>query len=186
MISTSGLAKSPGVLVEGIHLPLTIETMNRKVTVQLQSHALRFQFGQKLYIGSIYSSTPVKGEKMMRDHEGPLVMQLHVLADEVEDYNVVKTWFESFIVNNNDIALEIHSKDIQSFKESISRDFKAGDIISIQYEEPYAMNLYINQELQGNWKSHEFFNMMLNVWIGPHPPSREFKRAILNFPMTES
>lgn len=171
------------VSFESLEIPLETTSHIDQHSMQLMGYALRVNHGEKMYVGAIYTSQKLKDVKSMIQKEIPMRMRLYILSNKIDPHTSENTWSEELYVNNSETDHEKFANQILSFKKQIKRSFKSGDIIDIEFTPESGMGLYINDTQKSTWPKKDMFNMALKTWIGPHPPTREFKRAILNFPV---
>lgn len=176
-------ANTDVVSFESIEIPLETTSHVDKHPMQLMGYALRRYHGEKMYVGAIYTAQKLKDVKSMIQKEIPMRMRLYILSQKIEPHISENTWSEELYVNNSEAENEKFANQILSFKNQVKRTFKNGDIIDIEFTPESGMGLYINDDQKSTWPNKDLFNMTLKTWIGPHPPTREFKRAIMNFPV---
>ncbi len=170
--------------VLGVDLPYQMTMVQSKEVLTLNGHAVVNLWGTKAYLGALYTPYNEKRAEMLLANDDPLAMMFYFVRDDITPQMLSKSLTESILVNNggwDDKKLD--KARIMELKDAIDRTFNAGDTLGFYYSPDNGVFMMVNGEVHRHWPhAKSFFNMLLRTWIGPYPPSRGFKRAILNFP----
>lgn len=170
--------------VLGVSLPYQLKLEQTNEMLNLNGHSAVNVWGSKAFVAALYTSQNEKKAEMLLVNDEPVAMMFYFVRDDITPQMLSKYLTESILVNNggwNDKKLD--KAKVMELKQAIDRTFNAGDTLGFYYSPQNGVLMIVNGEVHRNW-SHgkSFFNMLLRTWIGPYPPTRGFKRAILNFP----
>lgn len=167
-----------------LDIPLTMMASDGQTPLTMVGWAHREYFGTKAYLGVLYSQKVTSDVDILMEESTAICMRFYVLSS-MDPQAIQNIWLESVSVNNSDVTLSRYTPMVVQFREVLSQSFRQGDVIDIEYSPTLAMTFKHNDALLSDWTDRVFFNMTLSTWIGDHPPSRDFKRAILNFPVSK-
>lgn len=134
------------------------------------------------YKAALYVTQKSDNPKLILLTDAPTVMQFTFLQDDLSPEKMVQMFTEAMSVNNPN--LDHNPYDLKRFKTFLSQfkqNLNAGDVLMLQYEpKDQTLIMLINNQEKIQWKQAKgFFNALLKMWIGEHPPTREFKQGIL-------
>ena len=89
-----------------------------------------------------------------------------------------KLLVQSAAINNSSASLSRNAGNLTAFTQQIKGRFSRGDHLIIE-ERDEGITCLLNGAELGEISSNELFDILLNVWVGPVPPSREFKESLL-------
>lgn len=168
----------------GVSLPNQIRLVKTEENVYLNGYAVAKIGGQASYVGALYTPYLEKRAEMLSVNDEPVVMVFYFIRDDITADIISKIFTEYILVNNGGWDnKKLDKKRILELQEVLNQTFNAGDILAFHYSPKNGVMMIVNSEIKHHWPhAKSFFNMLLRMWVGPYPPSRGFKRAILNFP----
>ncbi|MGD9591559.1 MAG: chalcone isomerase family protein [Candidatus Berkiella sp.] len=170
--------------VLGVSLPYQLTLAQTNEQLSLNGHSIATLWGTQAYVAALYTTHNEKRSEMLLVNDDPLAMVYYFVRDDISAKMLSKALIESILVNNggwDDKKLD--KTRMMELKDAIDRTFNAGDTLGFYYSPNNGVLMMINGEVYRHWPhAKSFFNMLLRTWVGPYPPSRGFKRAILNFP----
>lgn len=166
------------VLIHNVEAPRRMRIHEQ--TLQLQGAAYHTKLVFELYAAAFYCTTKVtlpqealnlKEYKRMwfrftLDFSSPKIKQL--LRKGIEKNNSKEILFQN-------------KKWIDNFVDLFDKDISNGDIMAIDYIPGKGTELSINGKVKGSIPDEQFYKIVLNMWMGEHPPTRQFQRALLSF-----
>jgi hypothetical protein len=105
-------------------------------------------------------------------------MIMHFLYKEVGADALVEAWNEGFSNNGSAEQLAALKNEITSFNALFS-GVKSGDRIVLDYDETTGTRVIIRGQLQGAIAGKAFNDLLLLVWLGDKPVTKELRTALL-------
>lgn len=170
----------------GVKLPDKIVLQDSKESVILNGYAVNTMWGEEIYVAALYTPKIEKKAQMLLLNDQPMAMMFYFVQDDLTPEMLIQAITESIMVNNyENRTKQFDQTRLLELQNQWLMTINAGDILSFQYTpQNGTVSMLLNGQLQYQWThAKTFFNMLLKTWIGPHPPTREFKRAILDFPV---
>lgn len=188
LLTTAVKAVESYVEILGVQLPHSVILDKTKEKVFLNGHAVMTMWGGEAYVGALYTPQVEKRAEMLLLNDEPLAMLFYFVQDDITPEMISKLFTETIIVNNGGWDnIKIDKTRILELKEALQRKLNAGDELAFYYSPQNGILMELNGDIIAHWPhAKSFFNMILRIWIGPYPPTRAFKRAILNFPINKS
>jgi hypothetical protein len=184
MFCQSLLAQESFMTILGVPIPNQYVLKESGETLNLNGHAVRKYQGQEMYVAALYTDHIEKKPEMLLINDDPMAMVFFFVQDDVSDREIREIFVEHIVINNKDHGIFVDKNRLLELTKAIDQTLHAGDILIFQYSPKTGLTLLINDQVKYQWPhAKTFFNMILRMWIGPFPPSRSFKRAILNFPV---
>lgn len=179
-------AKESYIELLGVSLPNQMILENTKEKVILNGYAVCNRWGKEIYVGALYTNAIEKRAEMLLLNDNPMAMVFFFVEDDITLQMLMDAFSESIAINNNDSqSKEVDKKRLLELREHLIDTLNAGDVLAFQYSPKYGVTMLVNNKVRYHWPyAKNFFNMLLRMWVGPYPVSRNFKRAILNFPMS--
>lgn len=165
----------------GVLIPKQIQLNQARETVDLQGYSAKLINGEPFYVGAFFTSKPEKQASMLLLSDNSMAMICYIVQDDVNPDIIRRIFTEDILVNNPGWDSEALNKsrlaELQSFFQNT---YNAGDILGFEYSSSGELVFTINGTVLKSWPNgRTLFNALLRTWIGPYPPSREFKEAIL-------
>lgn len=140
------------------------------------------QLRKEYYIAALYLETFSQDSGSIMNYSGMKRMELRIAIEEWSPRRFAQQWNQAILINNEQEALETYSDQILAFTNIPHEALVQGDRITIDLHPDDGTTVYINGNKVFNTSSSDFFDVLLNTWIGSRPPSSDFKRDILTLP----
>ena len=89
-------------------------------------------------------------------------------------------WQNNIAINNDDLSPNPQLQQaLMEFTRFPRQELKSGDELIVDYQPGGNSRVLLNGDLVLEVPGTDFFNYMVNTWIGKLPPTREFKQQIL-------
>ncbi|MGI9285822.1 MAG: TonB family protein [Pseudomonadales bacterium] len=156
--------------------------------LSLNGLAVHAQLRNDVYMGAVYTEVGSSNEQMLLESDQNKRMELRVLAKRWSARGFSEHWNQALIINNSEQDLAKFAREIRQFTSAIRGKLIPGDKISIDYSVKQHTRLSVDgvQLLSVSNDPLQFFQLLLRCWVGPRPPSSEFKYNILNLPTGEN
>lgn len=179
------MAKESYIELLGVSLPNQMILENTKEKVILNGYAVCKRWGKEVYVGALYTNAIEKRAEMLLLNDNPMAMVFFFVEDDITHQMLMEAFMEGIMINNDETDNKAaNKKRLMELQESLLDTLNAGDILAFQYSPQYGVTMLVNGKIRRHWPyAKNFFNMLLKMWVGPYPVSRNFKRAILNFPI---
>ncbi|NNL56758.1 MAG: hypothetical protein HKO71_03325, partial [Pseudomonadales bacterium] len=140
--------------------------------LQLQGSAVYSQLQRDYFIAEVY------GNDSMANTSSTQLMQVTVLTGEWSKRSFYQYWAQAVAINNDAATVAALDSDLEAFKSIIKGSLKEGDqlVISRRGLAKTVVSLNTIELLQTS--SDKLFVGLLQSWIGPRPPSSQFKAEI--------
>jgi periplasmic protein TonB len=142
-----------------------------------------WQLRQEVYIGALYLPSQPKTPEDILAMSGPRRMELRVTAEKFSPRQWSEMWNQQLIINNSGKdELQGLTDEVISFTSLLKDSLTNGDDVTIDYTPKVGVEIALNGTTLYRTRQERFFNVLLKAWIGPRPPSSEFKRNIVTLP----
>lgn len=150
--------------------------------IPLNGLASFVQLRKEYYIGGLYlESLSQEDSGAIFSFSGRKRMEMRITIDKWSPRRFAQQWNQAILINNDQELQAKYADEILKFGDMMKDDLVAGDRITIDMDSNGTI-VYINSNRMFGVKDKEFFDVLLNTWIGPRPPSSEFKNNILTLP----
>lgn len=173
----SMIASAHAIEVAGVNVPEQATNANGD-TLQLNGAGVRRRFLIKVYVGALYLPTRTQSVETVLQHDGPVVMQLHILHSEVPEERLVKAWTEGFEDNLNGKERSALAARVHKFN-SLFRTVRAGETITLDYQPDSGTTVRIDDVTRGVIEGADFARAWLKIWLGRDPADEDLKQALL-------
>ena len=140
------------------------------------------QLRKEYYIGGLYLGGPAHDAAAISNMPGKKRMELRITADRWPPLRFAQQWNQLILINNDGGLLNANVEDVLAFTGLPKSDLMEGDQLVIEFEPDAGTSVSLNGTTVVHTASPALFTMLLNTWIGPRPPSSEFKRDMLSLP----
>ena len=163
-----------------IALLLFATALTAKAAPLLNGLALEQQFNKDRYIAAVYSEKLSDDAGTLLDNNIPRSLQVRIVADRLSARRFRNQWMEGIAINNPGSVLTGQADNMVTFANLFRGHLVAGDRLRIDYSAASgATSVSLNDILLGEVEDRAFFNTLLRAWIGPVPPSTEFRDQLL-------
>jgi hypothetical protein len=151
------------------------------VTLLLNGSGTRVKIAFKAYDLALYTQKTVKNAEALLALPGPKRLSFVALRDmSITDLGVA--FLKGIKTNATPEQTQAHLASITRMIDIFSAQSKldAGDTFSIDYVPDRGTTFYLKGKTQGAAVGDaEFFNMILNIWMGRSPVDQQLKDALL-------
>jgi len=176
-----GLMASPLLVqakteVAGVRVDESCKAEN--LPVKLNGAGIRSKFFFKIYVGVLCVEQPGHHASALLSAPGAKRMQMNILYKKVDAEKITEGWTEGFRANLDDAAFERVKARLAQFN-ALFPTLRAGDVVDMDYRPGQGTELSINGKSLGVIEGEDFFNALLQVWIGKHPADDSLKKGLL-------
>lgn len=160
--------------LEGVNMPDSAQVNGK--TLVLNGMGLRKKFIVKVYVAGLYLPSKEKSaDKILSsDTERKLVMEF---VREVEKDKICNAWKEGLKNNSPGSAAALGPKFDTLCK--YMADMEKGSKNIYTYVPGKGTQVSVNGAEKGTIEGKDFADALFACWIGPKPPSEEFKKGLL-------
>ena len=137
---------------------------------------------KEYFIAALYLETFSQDSGSIMNYSGMKRMEMRIVIDEWSPRRFAQHWNQAILINNEEEAQKKHSDQILAFIDIPQEALITGDRLTIDLHPTAGTTIYLNGNKVFNTPNIEFFDVLLNTWIGSRPPSSDFKRDILTLP----
>ncbi len=135
------------------------------------------ELGREVFLGALYSAAPASADTIASVDQA-LVMEVRAL-DRITKRRWVNMWMQGIAINNRQEIFEAEAGNLVSLFDAFKGGLKKGDIFTLNYSPESGTSVLLDEVELMAGQSQDFFQLFLQAWIGPVPPSSEFKSGIL-------
>lgn len=135
-------------------------------------------FGKERYIAALYLDQPTTDATTALGVNTNAVMEYKIVSDRISARSMSRLWIEAVSINAKPDDLEFYANDLVALTSMIKGRLIPGDILRITNTET-GIAVEINGMPLGTVESRGLFQLLMQTWIGPVPPSTHFKEQIL-------
>ncbi|GAA3949173.1 TonB family protein [Allohahella marinimesophila] len=180
VFSLSQFLQTLSLLIAGFTLMLSMQARAASLEgLQLNGIATYEQLGKPYYIVALYTDTPVSSGSDLVDGDGRAVAVMKIVSGNWTSIGFSQIWTRDVSINNE---LSGQSPDIDALLKFFSlakEPLEVGDTIEVAYLPGRGTRIELNSETVLTTPNKALFNYIVNVWVGPSAPSRDFKAAML-------
>lgn len=153
---------------------------NASAALDINGMAIHTELGKDQYIAALYL------EELSQDVRGVLLsdqrkrMEIKVVTKRLLSRKFKRQWIEGIAINAGNNELKKHAQNLADFNNMLKVKLVQNDTLTIERTFRRGVEVSINRVLLGSIQDKTFFDLLLRTWIGPVPPSTEFKRALLS------
>ncbi len=155
-----------------------IASLSDGSTLQLNGVGEAKQLGSALYLGGLYLTQPTNDKAIISDNSLSRRMSFR-FNSRISSRAWKRLWIEYISINTAKDELLPFTTDVQTFVGLFQGAIKVGDQLTIDFIPDQGTIVIINGVNLGTIEKVEFFNLILNTWIGPRPLNEDFQLAIL-------
>jgi hypothetical protein len=158
----------------GVEVPDTATVANTPLV--LNGVGLRSKFFIKIYVGGLYIPQKSSDPAAIMAGTGPDRVLMHMIYAVSKD-QFADAWHDDFKNNNPDSYAALHDQ-IEQFIAWFS-DSKKDDVITMDYAPGTGTQVSWDGNLLGTIPGEAFHKALLNVYMGPNPPTSSLKEGML-------
>ena len=145
-------------------------------TLVLNGMGLRTKFFFKIYVGALYLPQKAGTAAAVMSENGPDRILMHMIY-AVSKSQFADAWHAGFKDNNPQMSDAVKA-GMEQFIACFGNS-KKGDVITLDYVPGQGTQVSWNGAFCGNIPGEDFHKALLNVFLGPKPPTRELKNGLL-------
>ncbi|MEX2962646.1 TonB family protein [Microbulbifer sp. TYP-18] len=146
----------------------------------LNGLALEQQFNKDRYIVAVYSDVPANTTSLLLDNNTNRRIEVRIVADSLSSRSLRNQWVESIAINNPGDTLSNQAENMVAFANLLKGRLYQGDQLSVDFSgESGVTTIALDGVALRSIDSRNFFNTLLRAWVGPVPPSTDFREALL-------
>lgn len=136
------------------------------------------EFGKEVFLGALYLEKRTGNVDRILAARGEKKLELR-FVDDMSRRRWVNLWMQSIAINNSNADLKRHGKNLSrvfaAFREGPGRT----DVVAIIQRRNGRTDFELNGLSLESVSAAGFFNLFSRAWVGPVPPSTQFKNALL-------
>ncbi|MDB6096279.1 MAG: hypothetical protein JWM09_557 [Francisellaceae bacterium] len=164
----------------GVFIKETVKLSDNQSILKVQGAAIRTKFVFNIYVGAFYAVNKINSVKEALNDKGPKRMLFYILHDKIDKQTYQDAWREGIEANNSENILMTNNNKIDQFINYFDQDLNKGDTLMIDFIPKLGTKVFVNNKLKGLIPGDEFYNIVLNTWMGKKPPSSTFQKEILS------
>ncbi|WP_444945720.1 TonB family protein [Microbulbifer sp. VTAC004] len=154
--------------------------VSAKAAPLLNGLALEKQFNKELYIAAIYSENLSGDSAGLLNSELPRRLEVRVLASSLPARRFRNQWMEGIAINNRSDTLSSQAETMVTFANLFKGRFLRGDQLTIDFAADTGITtVALNGITLGEINDPDFFDTLMRAWVGPVPPSTDFRDGLL-------
>ena len=165
-------------LIMGFFIASLTSSVRASDQLILNGTAIHTSLQQDYYYAALFSESPSEDPQTLLWQDNQR-MEITILVDEWSKRRFTQHLGQAIAINNTPDDQEHHAKDIATFNTLFKDYLIRGDRIVIDKDIDKGTKISINGITLMETKSHGFFTLFLNTWLGARPPSSIFKASIL-------
>jgi len=162
------------VEVGGTTLPDAIEVAGHPLPLNGAAVLTRLVF--KVYAAALYLPAPAHSVEEALKPDAPRAFVMHFLR-EVSREKLVAAMQQGFETNAGQEAARA-STEIARLLEVV-KSMKSGDRLTFTYDPESGSTVTMTDGTVARFPGRDFADAFLLLWLGPHPPRQDMKRALL-------
>ncbi len=115
----------------------------------------------------------------IHSNNGVRRLEFKFMIDNLSPRRFSRILIQSAAINNPSGVFEKNSAALFRLFEQFRDDFQYGDHLVIEANQLGELKTTLNSVELGRVNSYDLFNILLNVWVGDIPPTRQFKNLML-------
>ena len=146
----------------------------------LNGVALEQQFNKDRFIAAVYSDTLTDNAGILLDNSTGRRLEVRIVAGSLSARRFRNQWMEGIAINNPGDTLRRRADDMVAFANLLKGRFQTGDRLTVDFSAVTGTSsVALNGTVLGEIENRDFFNTLLRAWIGPVPPSSDFRDSLL-------
>jgi TonB family protein len=143
------------------------------------------QLRKEYYIGALFLESPNRDPGGVIAMPGRKRLALHITADRWPPLRFAQQWNQAILINSDSGTLNANVMDVLTFTSLPKDDLVDGDRLYIDLEPDGGTVVSLNGTVMMRTTSDALFRLVANSWIGPRPPSSDFKKDLLTLTATD-
>ena len=162
--------------IAGVDVPQSVTIENKALV--LNGAGIRKKLFIKVYVGSLYLTAKQTAVGKILADPGAKSIVMNFLYKEVSTKKLVDGWNKGFADNSSAKEIKALQKRINQFNSLFTTVYK-GDKIRLDYLPGKGTQVRINSTLKGSVQGEDFYQALLEIWLGAKPADANLKDAML-------
>jgi TonB family protein len=137
------------------------------------------QLRKEYYIGALFLESTSHDPGGVIAMPGRKRLALHITADRWPPLRFAQQWNQAILINSDSGTLNANVMDVLTFTSLPKDDLIDGDRLYIDLGADGGTVVSLNGTVMMRTTSDALFRLVANSWIGPRPPSSDFKNDLL-------
>lgn len=178
LVSLTLVSPAMAAKVGGVTLEDSVSINN--VTLELNGAGLRKKLFIKLYVGSLYTESSLKGSdgRSIMQADQPMFIQLNILSDLLTRDKLVKALKDGFNKSTGGNTAPIQD-GINTMIDAMSQPVLPGEVYQILYRPSAGTIIIAGDELLATIPGLPFKQALFGIWISDAPAQKSLKKAML-------
>ncbi|PLX96622.1 MAG: hypothetical protein C0622_14545 [Desulfuromonas sp.] len=151
------------------------ETLSGEV-LHLNGYGLRTKFFIKVYLGSLYTASPVKSTAQVLAQPGAKLIRMDFIHSKVGREKIVEAFAEGFEKNSPQLK---NDPALKSFLDLFTADFISGDRVDLLVAGDGSVSAVHNGRELGTVVSPVLGEAVLLIYLGDEPADEDLKEGML-------
>ena len=132
------------------------------------------EFSEDLFVTSLFTEKAQNSQEQLTLSDTPKRLEFKFIKD-LSHKRFLRIIKQNAAINNSAEAYVRNTEGLLAFADTFKGHFHSGDHLIIHCDPSEGVITLLNRVEISRSDSTELFEIILNAWIGPVPPSREFK-----------
>lgn len=165
-------------ILSGVTIPEIYQHQSGQ-ELTLQGASIRSKFMMDIYAASFYSEQLHDSATQALKGQTTQAMRLSFIYPKLSIKKFQDGWQKGILANNDRKDIEPHQQAIEQFIHSFKHDLKKGDELILESSPQQGMRVVLNGSVINEIQDPSLFKLLLSTWLGPKPPSQQFKKALI-------
>jgi len=148
----------------------------KRRSLKLNGMGLRKKLWIKVYVGGLYLEHPTTNDKAAAESKEVKKMVMRFMTNKATKSKMDSAWDEGF--EENYAHFDKIKARVEKFKDFFG-DMKDGDVVEMTLIPGKGTTVVINGVEKGTIDGDDFQEALMKVWVGPEPPTDDFKEGLL-------
>ncbi|VAW75136.1 hypothetical protein MNBD_GAMMA15-1929 [hydrothermal vent metagenome] len=175
-LTTSPLLAQAASKIAGVNTDESCSVENRPM--KLNGAGIRSKYFIKIYVGVLCVEQSGQDTSALLAAPGAKRMQMNILYKKLEAGKITDGWKDGFSANLDDAEFSRLKPRLDKFN-ALFPTLHEGDVVNMDYVPERGTELIINDKSLGTIEGGDFFQALLQVWIGKHPADKTLKKGLL-------
>lgn len=145
------------------------------VELPLAGLGLYEYLGEEIYLGALFGAPDSNSYSSATVRK----LQMRIVAENLSARRFNRLWLDAIALNSEREERNRLATAIMEFGGMLEMDLRRGDRIDFDYLSAHDLIIFqLNDVVYGEISGADFFQLLLQGWIGPTPPSVQFKEGL--------
>jgi len=152
-------------------------TISNGENLDLYGISIHSEQRNDIYVGALFSSSKVDKASQLLSPEISKRMSLKFVS-KYSSRKMARLWKQRIAMNNPKSKWQPMTEEIVKFAGIFKRAMQEGDELNLDFDPASGTSVYLNGTLFLTIPKNDFYDLLLRVWIGSIPPTKNFKIGI--------